>query len=124
MNSDLIERLRSAATAASGWDPTDNAPYTEWSDLLDEAADALMTCWQPVLAEEAQEHIAVGVHTGLRKGSEAPSSGPLWHAIHDSSDGAWADAVSYCVWGMKHMGFAVCRRAVEPTLDPDFTEAH
>jgi hypothetical protein len=59
--------------------------------------------------EEFAEHIAIGVHTGLRKGSEAPSSGPLWRAISESSDSAWPDACAYAVSGIKSMGYKLVR---------------
>lgn len=59
--------------------------------------------------EELAENIAIGVHTGLRKGTDAPSSGPLWRAINDSNDGAWEAAVAYCVDGLRSMGFKFVR---------------
>ena len=63
--------------------------------------------------EEFAEHIAIGVHVGLRKGSEAPSSGPLWRAISESSDSAWSDAAEYCVHGLRSMGFKLVREVEE-----------
>jgi len=60
---------------------------------------------------EWEEQIAIGVHTGLRKGSDAPSSGPLWRAIGESDDGAWGDAVRFCVYGMKSMGYKLVKEA-------------
>jgi hypothetical protein len=59
--------------------------------------------------EEFASLIGEGVHTGLRKGSEAPSSATLHRAISDSNDGAWGDALAYCVWGIKHMGYRLVR---------------
>ena len=69
------------------------------------------TVYEPVSKEVAQEQIAIGVHTGLRKGSEAPDSAKLWRAIHDSNDSSWSDAVRYCVNGLEAMGYAVCKKA-------------
>jgi adenine deaminase len=66
--------------------------------------------YEPVTAEEAADLIGEGVHVGLRKGSEAPSSAALWRAISESGDTAWSDAVKYCVWGLDMMGFAVCKK--------------
>lgn len=63
--------------------------------------------YTPVDDDVAAELIAEGVHTGLRKGSEAPSSGPLWKAIAASKDSAWSDAVSFCVEGLKSMGYVL-----------------
>jgi hypothetical protein len=37
----LVERLRTAAFECSAWDSRDTPRYTEWSELMDEAADAL-----------------------------------------------------------------------------------
>jgi hypothetical protein len=68
--------------------------------------------YEPVDKDDAVEQIAVGMHTGLRKGSEAPSSGPLWQAISASDDTAWSDAARYCVWGLESMGYVICRKTV------------
>lgn len=65
----------------------------------------------PVEDDEFAEQIAIGMHTGLRKGSEAPSSGPLWKAISASDDGAWTDAAQYCVEGLKAQGFRLVKEA-------------
>jgi hypothetical protein len=65
----------------------------------------------PVEDDEFAEQIAIGVHTGLRKGSEAPSSGPLWRAISESNDGAWLEACQYAVYGLKHMGYKLVKEA-------------
>jgi hypothetical protein len=61
--------------------------------------------------DELQEQIAIGMHTGLRKGSEAPSSGPLWRAINDSNDGAWSDAAAFTVYGLRAMGYKITKEA-------------
>ena len=54
-----------------------------------------------------------GVHTGLRKGSEAPkSSGPLWNAISEavfSDDTSWMDACYFAVYGIKYMGYKLVK---------------
>ena len=65
--------------------------------------------YTPVPDDEAREQIAVGMHTGLRKGSEAPSSGPLWQAISASDDSAWSDAARFCLWGLQEMGYAIVK---------------
>lgn len=61
--------------------------------------------------DEFAEHIAIGMHTGLRKGSAAPSSGPLWRAISESSDSAWSDAAAFAVYGIKAMGYRLVKDA-------------
>ena len=68
------------------------------------------TVWEPVDDDEAVEQIAIGIHTGLRKSSSAPESAELLRAISDSNGSSWDEAVKYCVWGLKEMGFAVCRK--------------
>ncbi len=62
-----------------------------------------------VTAEELAGQIAVGVHTGLRKGSEAPSSADLWQAISKSEDSAWTDAAHFCAYGLESMGYTTTR---------------
>jgi len=52
-----------------------------------------------------------GIHTGLRKGSEAPSSVGLWRAIDESDDGAWDDALRFAVDGLKMAGYRLVREA-------------
>jgi len=64
-----------------------------------------------VSKEELAEQIAIGMHTGLRKGSEAPSSSKLWQAISRSDDSAWSDAAAYCVYGLTSMGYKVTKAA-------------
>lgn len=39
--------------------------------------------------EELASIIGEGVHTGLRKYSEHPQSGPAWKAISKIDDGSW-----------------------------------
>jgi len=41
VKADLIARLRTEARLALEWPVGDNAPFVDWSDLMDEAADAL-----------------------------------------------------------------------------------
>lgn len=62
-----------------------------------------------VTEDELSEQIAIGVHTGLRKGSEAPSSHDLWQAISRSDDSAWSDAADYCADGLRFMGYKVMK---------------
>ncbi len=69
------------------------------------------TTFIPVEDDEFAEQIAIGVHTGLRKGSEAATSGPLWRAISESNDGAWMDACHYAVYGLKSMGYKLVKEA-------------
>ena len=58
----------------------------------------------PVIGHnELRSHIGEGVHTGLRKGGDAPSGPDLWKAIGDSQDSAWSDAVAFCVYGLRQM---------------------
>lgn len=59
---------------------------------------------KPVLGpEELTSHVGEGVHTGLRKGTDAPSSAAIWQVIYDSEDSAWGDAISYFIHGLKDM---------------------
>lgn len=68
-----------------------------------------------VSQEELAEAIAIGVHTGLRKGSEAPDSARLHRAITDSKDSSWSDAAAYAAWCMEYMGWRITKpEQVEP----------
>lgn len=65
---------------------------------------------QPLPLEEVAALISEGVHTGLRKGSDAEDAGDLWRAIYDSETSAWWDAVRYAAWGLDYMGYAVVKK--------------
>lgn len=67
---------------------------------------------QEILTEkEVASILGEGVHTGLRKGSEASDAHILWEAIADSNTTAWSDAVAFCAWGLSEMGLKVVRDA-------------
>ncbi|QNJ56034.1 hypothetical protein SEA_RASPUTIA_144 [Microbacterium phage Rasputia] len=59
--------------------------------------------------EEFKSMLGEGVHTGLRKGSGAPSAPALHTAIAQSDDGAWGDALGYAVWGLRFMGYELVK---------------
>lgn len=59
--------------------------------------------------EDIISMIGEGIHTGLRKGSDAPSSGPLWQAISKSDDGAWTDALKWFLWGLRYSGWQIVK---------------
>lgn len=65
--------------------------------------------WQPVSDQSARSIIGEGVHTGLRKGTEAPGAHQLWKAIQ-ASDRAWSEALGFFVWGLDQMGYALCKK--------------
>lgn len=69
-----------------------------------------MARWVPVDNEDAVSQLGEGIHTGLRKGSDAPEAPKLWTAIQDS-DQAWSEALEYAVWGLGTMGYRLCREA-------------
>lgn len=58
----------------------------------------------PMTKDEFCSLVGEGLHTGLRKGSGAPSADGLWRAISQSADGAWSDALDYMAWGFEFMG--------------------
>lgn len=62
-----------------------------------------------VTTDELAGALAEGMHTGLRKGSDADDSHYLWKMISDSKTDAWGDAAEYCAWGLKEMGYKVMR---------------
>jgi len=59
--------------------------------------------------EDIISMLGEGVHTGLRKGTDAPSSGPLWQAISKSDDGAWSAALNYALWGLRYSGWQIVK---------------
>jgi hypothetical protein len=70
----------------------------------------MTTTYEPIDTDTAASLIGEGIHTGLRKGSEAPSSATLWRAIAESDDSAWEDAVAFCLWGLEYSGYAICKK--------------
>lgn len=64
--------------------------------------------YEPVDDETATSLLGEGIHTGLRKGSDAPEAPALWKAISDS-DQAWSDALDFAVWGLHSMGYVLCK---------------
>ena len=77
---------------------------TRWHELSD-GDRATLTNGGTVSVDDLAEQIAVGVHTGLRKGSNAPTSADLWQAISKSNDSAWIDAATFCAEGLTSMGY-------------------
>jgi hypothetical protein len=65
--------------------------------------------WTPVSDEDAASLIGEGLHTGFRKGTDAPESAGLWQAI-DRSDRAWPEALAFLISGLKSMGYQLCER--------------
>jgi adenine deaminase len=64
-----------------------------------------------VTVDELAEQIAVGVHTGLRKGSDADDAHNLWKVISDSETNAWISAATFCASGLQSMGYRITRDA-------------
>jgi hypothetical protein len=73
-------------------------------------SDTSISTWEPVDADEAASLIGEGVHTGLRKGSDAEGAHDLWLAIDKLSTSAWSDALEYMVSGLEYMGYQLCTR--------------
>lgn len=69
-----------------------------------------MTKYEPIASQsEVASILGEGLHTGLRKGTEAPEAHPLWLAIRDS-ERAWSEALDFLVDGLDQMGLALCRK--------------
>lgn len=64
-----------------------------------------------VSTEELASAIAEGVHTGLRKGTDAEDSVDLWQAIRNSRSEAWGEAAAFCAAGLKMMGYTITKDA-------------
>lgn len=80
---------------------------------------SVTTHWEPIEDGEAADLIGEGIHTGLRKGTEADSAGDLWNLISKTDDGAWTDALAYLIDGLKYMGYQLCTRV--PAEEADVT---
>jgi hypothetical protein len=65
--------------------------------------------WVPVPDDEAAEVLGEGIHTGLRKGTDAKSSHAAWKAI-DADDSGWSEALAFALWGMDQMGYKLCKK--------------
>lgn len=61
--------------------------------------------------------IGEGLHTGLRKGTDAPESTALYNAI-SASDEAWSDALRFLVKGLRFMGVTVSKEP-DPVVGRD-----
>lgn len=64
---------------------------------------------EEVPLEEAISNVAEGMHTGLRKGTDAEDSHDLWLAISRSDTSAWSDAARFLVQGLEIMGIKLVR---------------
>lgn len=88
-----------------------SCPDQQTAELIVEALrSAQAGTWTPVADEDARSIIGEGVHTGLRKGTDAPEAHDLWVAI-SKSDEAWSDALDFFVWGLDQMDMALCKRS-------------
>lgn len=65
-----------------------------------------------VTREDFCDLLGEGIHTGLRKGTDAPDAHALWKAIADSETGAWQDAIEYAVEGLIETGFTLVSEGV------------
>lgn len=72
-----------------------------------------MKQWIPYDKDEAASIIGEGLHTGLRKGTDAPEAHDLWVAISESGE-AWTDALDYLLYGLDVMGLALCKNEHVP----------
>lgn len=64
--------------------------------------------YTPVDKETALSLLGEGIHTGLRKGTDAAGSHAAWKAI-SANDSGWSDALEFFYWGLEYMGYAVCK---------------
>lgn len=69
----------------------------------------MATRWVPVDNATAKSVIGEGLHTGLRRGTDAPEAPALWNQIARSEQ-AWSDALAFLVSGLDCMGMALCKK--------------
>ena len=77
-----------------------------------EPTEPLDITWVPLPADQMKSIIGIGLHTGLRKGTDAPEADALWKAI-GRSDQAWDDALVYLVDSLNDMGLWLCEKDEE-----------
>lgn len=65
--------------------------------------------YEKIPDDEAQDILGEGIHTGLRKGTDAPGSHKAWKAIAAENSG-WSDALKFFLWGLDYMGYAICKK--------------
>lgn len=63
--------------------------------------------YEPISEEEALSLLGEGIHTGLRKGTDAANSTATWKAIADSG---WDDALKFFLDGLDFMGYAIVKK--------------
>lgn len=68
--------------------------------------------------DEIISMVGEGIHAGIRKGTDAPEAPALWTAISESG-GAWSEALSFFLWGMRYSGWEIVKRSPEPSADED-----
>lgn len=68
----------------------------------------MTTRYVPVSDEDTTSLLGEGIHTGLRKGTDAPGAHETWMAIN-TNDEAWSEALDWAVWGLHEMGFVLCK---------------
>jgi hypothetical protein len=62
MKNNLRKRLRAAAIECSAWDTDLNPPFTDWSMLMEEAADALDEAEDDEIVSRPGEHIIAAAY--------------------------------------------------------------
>lgn len=65
--------------------------------------------------EDACDFLGEAIHTGLRKGSDAPDAHDLWQAISASNTTAWSDAIEFAVHALEQGGIVLCTREETPS---------
>lgn len=64
--------------------------------------------YSPISDADAISMLGEGIHTGLRKGTEAPGSHAAWKSIGAENSG-WSEAVAFALWGLHEMGYAIVK---------------
>lgn len=71
--------------------------------------------YTPLSTDDAVSILGEGLHTGLRKGTDAADADFLWKAISDSNTSAWSDALRFLVRGLDQMDMALVTVTPEPS---------
>jgi hypothetical protein len=77
-------------------------------NTTDERPEMADSTYVPVTDATACALLGEGVHTGLRKGTDATGAPATWQAVA-ATDSGWSDAVAFAVGGLKLMGYTICK---------------
>lgn len=65
----------------------------------------------PVADKEILSLLGEAIHTGFRKGCDAPQAPVIWKAINDMPPKDWGRFLSYLLWSLRASGVTIKEEA-------------